>query len=206
MKTCTKCGIEKELTDFGVHPLARDGKQTRCNDCLNIKTKEYRKTINGLVTKIYGNQRQNSKTREHLPPNYTRDELYDWIISQKNFKELYSNWVESDYEIKLLPSVDRKNDDKPYTLENLLRVCTWEENRKRAHSDVSSGINTKPLRAVVQFTKDGEFVARYRSLVEASKCTGTCNTSISGCAGNGRLKSAGGFIWIFEKDLLEDNL
>lgn len=47
---------------------------------------------------------------------------------------------------------------------------------------------------IEQYTKTGEFVARYISRKEAFAETGVAQSSICRCA-NGKLKSAGGFIW-----------
>lgn len=52
-------------------------------------------------------------------------------------------------------------------------------------------INNKPI---VQFTKNGEFIARYESITEASKSTNIDNSHI-GKVANGKEKSAGGFLW-----------
>jgi hypothetical protein len=35
MKTCTKCGLEKELTSFPKHPNGRDGRNSWCQACAN---------------------------------------------------------------------------------------------------------------------------------------------------------------------------
>ena len=35
MKTCTKCGVTKELSEFSKNALAKDGLQSRCKQCQN---------------------------------------------------------------------------------------------------------------------------------------------------------------------------
>ncbi|OJW77978.1 HNH endonuclease signature motif containing protein [Thiobacillus sp. 65-1402] len=35
MKHCTKCGVEKPLSEFSMHRSSRDGKQSRCKACAN---------------------------------------------------------------------------------------------------------------------------------------------------------------------------
>lgn len=57
-------------------------------------------------------------------------------------------------------------------------------------------IKEKKFKPVDQFTKEGEFIASYRSASEACEKTGVNN--IGACC-NGRLKSAGGFVWRFKK-------
>jgi len=39
MKTCTKCGIEKDFGEFGKEKLGKDGLKSSCKMCLNSKTK-----------------------------------------------------------------------------------------------------------------------------------------------------------------------
>lgn len=47
---------------------------------------------------------------------------------------------------------------------------------------------------VLQFTKDGQFIAEYPSIAEASRQTGISQSHICSCCG-GKQKTAGGFIW-----------
>lgn len=60
--------------------------------------------------------------------------------------------------------------------------------------------NTKPSHArkpVLQFTKDGEFVARFDCIRDAAKSVNGTIMKISNCC-NGRSKSSKGFVWKFE--------
>lgn len=53
-----------------------------------------------------------------------------------------------------------------------------------------------PPKQVAQFTKDGVFVAKYASTMEAERQTGVNHTDISKCC-NGKYKTAGGYVWKF---------
>ena len=66
-----------------------------------------------------------------------------------------------------------------------------EEHKNKISS--SMGIN-----GILQFSKDGEFIAEYPSIMEASRQTGCNNSHISSCC-KGERKSAGGFIWKYKK-------
>ena len=55
--------------------------------------------------------------------------------------------------------------------------------------------NTKPI---LQFSKDGEFIAEYPSIMEASRQTGCNNSHICQCC-KGNRKSASGFIWKYKE-------
>lgn len=57
---------------------------------------------------------------------------------------------------------------------------------------------TKVSKQIVQYTKDGEFVAEFFGAREASRVTGIVYSSIAECA-SGKRKSAGGFVWKYKK-------
>lgn len=54
----------------------------------------------------------------------------------------------------------------------------------------------KPPKPVIQYTKNGDFVATYVSTCEASRLTKVHQGNICKCCG-GKLNSAGGYIWKF---------
>lgn len=40
MKKCFKCGIEKDLSDFYIHPQMKDGHLNKCKDCCKKESKQ----------------------------------------------------------------------------------------------------------------------------------------------------------------------
>lgn len=88
---------------------------------------KYWKTIKGIVTMMYSMQKKSSRERGHEPPQYTKQEFHNWLISQPNFNKLYNNWIESNYNKWLKPSADRIENDKGYSFSNI-RLMTWKEN------------------------------------------------------------------------------
>lgn len=67
-------------------------------------------------------------------------------------------------------------------------------NQRVSESLINRKDQSKP---VLQFTKEGIFVAEYSSTWEAYRQTGIAHSSISKCC-NGKLKSTGGFIWKYK--------
>ena len=57
---------------------------------------------------------------------------------------------------------------------------------------------SKPKKPVIQFSKNGEFIAEYPSVREAERQTGCNQSSICQCC-KGKLKSAGGYIWTYKE-------
>ena len=58
MKTCNKCKVEKQVTEFSKHPQNKDGLQTMCKQCVL----EYNRST-------YKQRYQNNKDKFH---SYTK--------------------------------------------------------------------------------------------------------------------------------------
>lgn len=192
-KKCTKCKKVKPLIEFYTQKANKDEFSFYCKTCINIKNKEYKRTKKGLITKIYSTQKRKSKLRRYKMPTYTKQELTDWLFSQKLFHELFDNWKRSAFDTMLSPSCDRIDDYTSYTLANI-QLMTWKENLDKAHLDFKEGRNNKLSKAVLQFTLGGEFIKEYHSISEAERFTKIFDSNISSCC-LGKSKTAGGYIW-----------
>lgn len=203
-KRCTMCGELKPLFEFFKNKGQKDGLTCQCKFCIKIYSRNYRHTKLGLSSNIYGRQRQRSKRKGWSMPTYTLKEFRRWLFSQDWFHILFDKWVKSGYDKMLVPSCDRINDYKPYTLDNL-QIITWDENNQKGNTDQKNGINNKSSKAVIgTHIMTGE-VLEFYSMIEAERQTGIANQSISNCCrkkqikyNNGKcytVKSAGGFIW-----------
>lgn len=195
-KVCPKCKESKLLSQFYKNKNTKDGLKCDCKDCNNIRTKKYLKTIPGLITHIYKDQRSNSKKRNMDLPNYSKTEFKNWILKQPNFDALFKSWVGSGYEKGLKPSVDRIDDYKPYTMSNI-RLITWKENNSKYYKDAKAGVNKKALKAVISYNKNNEETTEYYSAAEAARQTGLIRGSITQCC-RGKLKTTGGFNWEYK--------
>ena len=72
------------------------------------------------------------------------------------------------------------------------------EETKKKQSASMTGNHNSPTKPVLQFSKDGEFIAEYQSIREAERQTGCKSESVCRCC-KGRLKTCGGFIWKYKK-------
>lgn len=91
---------------------------------------------------------------------------------------------------------------------NICKVCRGE--RKTAGGfgwSYTKAENIEPIKTkrlgdstVLQFTKEGEFVAEYSSAKEARRQTGINDTTI-GLVCKGKGKTAGGFVWKYKNDV-----
>ena len=193
-KNCTACKKSKLFAEFDKNLRSKDGRHTYCKVCRKISADKLMYTRDGLIFLLYSGQKARSKRRNHKPPSYTEADLSIWIKNQRNFEGLYLNWVESGFDRWEKPSVDRRDDYQPYTISNLLRICTWRENSLRGHADAKNGINNKRNRPLNQFTLDGEFIKEHYSINSAGRKAQTSCGNIHSCC-TGKRKSAGGFKW-----------
>jgi len=117
------------------------------------KTKLYNRTRRGLISRFYNHQLERCRTRGHTAPTYSKDELGFWVNSQENFEDLFCSWENSGYLKSLKPSIDRLDDYKSYTLENI-QLVTWEQNnKKKGREDTKSGKLHKATISIEQYTK-----------------------------------------------------
>jgi len=192
-KQCTKCLKTKSIEKFRKRKASNDGLSPICKYCANLRDENYRRSKDGLITKIYNHQRDNCKARKYNPPTYTKQELKDWLFSQELFHELFKKWEQKNFESRYTPSIDRKDDYKSYTIENI-KITTWNNNRKKHHNDRKNGINNKVSKAVMQYSMDNMKIKEYHSAREAERQTEIDNGRIGECC-KGSRKSIGGYKW-----------
>lgn len=161
----------------------------------NEYMRKYYKTKKGLIKLIYQHQKRSIIKFGSI--GYTVDILTEWILSQNKFHQFYDEWVICEYDKMKTPSIDRLDDYKGYSLGNI-RITIWEENKNKAHKDRFNGVNNKDSLAVLQFDKQGNFIAEYYSQHDASRKTGVNQGNLcQACLGKA-YKSAGGFIWKYK--------
>ena len=197
MKYCNKCKVEKPFSDFYKRKTTLDGYRFRCKKCEIEDTTEYQRTRHGIVFKLYNQQKSSSKKRKHCLPSYSIDEFRNWLYSQPKFDLLYCNWIDSDFNRKLAPSVDRENNEIGYSIDNLT-LMTWEENRINYKDGVISGKDKHTSVFISQYTLTGEFVASFHSIHEAGRRTGINYRNIQTVC-SGKRKKAGGFNWRYNE-------
>ncbi len=200
MKICVKCKIEKETTEYSKgHGREKDGLFAYCKKCALQHSLDYGRSKKGVITRMYANQKNTSKTRGYAMPDYTKKELEEWLDNNPDFHRIYNNWVVSGYDKLQKPSCDRHSsveldyDYKPYSL-NRLRVVPFIENVLAIAKDTKAGLNTKQCKTVKQLTLDDALINTFYSGLEAERQTGVSAAKISLVCNNKR-KTSGGFKW-----------
>jgi len=182
MKICFKCKKEQKYLEFYKHVGMKDGYLGKCKTCtkLDIQLNEksssksknsYDKTEKGVIRILYKSMTQRSKQRNHVLPNFTKQEFNLWLY-KNNYLELWKAWRQHNCNKSLKPSVNRKNDFKPYTFNNM-ELLTDKENRLQQNNDIRTGQSTsgKTCKPVIQY-KNGIEIARYISFSSTRRIMG----------------------------------
>jgi len=191
------CDKVLPLSQFGRRNGTADGLRYDCKKCNCNRAKEYSRTKWGLIGKIYRSQIRSSKHRGHPLPTYSNKELFDWVFSQRCSHEIFDTWRASGYDMELILSCDRLNDNESYTLSNL-RVVTWAENRQKAYSDRKNGISNIVSKAVIGTHRVTGDKVVFHSQAEASRKTTALQSCISDCC-LGIHGYAGDYYWEFNE-------
>ena len=157
------------------------------------------RTPDFLIQTIYERQLKSSRSRGHNKPDYTLTWLKEWVKSQPEFITLFDNWIASDCQTNLIPSVDRFDDAIGYTKENLHKVMTWQDNKRRGEILRGQGVSKHgTAKEVHQFDIQGNYINTYHSNRAAYLALGVkpCTHILEVC--EGRRKMAEGYIWSYD--------
>lgn len=195
MKKCKRCELTKPYDMFTKSPSNKDGFVTVCKPCKAEQNREYGRTPKGRLSFIFASQRGSSKERGHPEPTYSRKELYEWAY-QNGYEDLHTSWADSGFQKDLAPSVDRLDDSRGYSMDNI-RLVTWKENNDKMYATRKAGTRiTAQNKAVNQLALDGSFIKTYPSVATAGRATGIQRTNINAyCKGNKTSAHVGGFLW-----------
>lgn len=208
-KPCSICNQVLPLENFANQSTGKQGKRASCKECVK---NTYQRTKKGLVINMHSNQRAKSKKRGHVQPNYTKEQLLNWCLTQDIFHDMYRTWQNSNYDMWHKPTCDRLNDTLPYSLDNI-QLLTFIDNTRKGAQDLVSGKNsTIAMSPVVCLNLDGTYHCEYHSLATAARAVGTTHANIRNvCEGtpikrtekDGTVryftpKTSKGFIWKYK--------
>lgn len=120
---CKRCGKEKKHFGLGM-----------CSACLRRTKRETRPSF--YLGTCYSEMSRRIKTFDKLRPNYygltkcTKEEFLNKFLEDESFLELYKGWQESGFQRRMAPSIDRIDNKKGYTLDNIEFISHGENSCK----------------------------------------------------------------------------
>ena len=135
-KACTKCKKVQPISAFYKRTDRKDGRRADCKTCFKKYKKDYSRTREGLILQRYNSMKARVEGRDHKvvssvgQPILSKAEFISWALNNPDFHYLYRDWVESGYQVKYAPSVDRIDERFGYELFNIQWI-TQSENARR---------------------------------------------------------------------------
>ncbi len=181
LKKCPRCFEPKSITGFTKDISQKDG--------LSVYCKEHKKEIAKKYHINFPWKRTLEKIKQRCEnPN---DKNYKYY-GDKEIKN-YLTLVECEYMYNRdnawdmnNPSIDRKDNDKHYTLDN----CEFIEMTENSAKD--------KRKSILQLDLDDKFIKEWKSATEVEIKLKISRSHISQCCNNKKYKSVGGFKWRFK--------
>lgn len=149
MKNCKQCDKAKPLSEYYKHKDMSDGHLNICKECKrsyareqDTKERDYirqRISFKRIFQHRYGSMKQRvdgKATRKYRVEGYdicTKEQFYEWCQDNSNmnkFKKLHKEWEISGFDRKLTPSIDRINNNRGYTVDNMQWITLTNNSRK----------------------------------------------------------------------------
>lgn len=138
MKTCSKCKVTKEESEFFKDKRTKSGLYSGCKDChrLNLGVVDRRQmrmspTPQNVAT-VYllniGARLAGGKCYTNIKCLLSKDDLEKFLTNNWDiFLEQYKIWKENNFKRKFIPTLDRIDPKKHYKLNNI-RLLPLDEN------------------------------------------------------------------------------
>ena len=162
-----KCKKDMSLIDFSVYDLNPIIEYDNIRN--NFKEDDERNKLSngnlyyyshkGLIAKMYQHMVENSRSRG-MNVVLSRKDFVQWL-SNNNFRELYQNYWNSNFNPMLVPSINRLDDLRPYTYKNM-ELNTFEHNINYQKITDYRGY-WKSLMPILQLDKENNALMVYNS-------------------------------------------
>ena len=146
-KKCFICGMVKDIDDFYTHPQMPDGHLNKCKECTKsymrnrdtreIDKKRYRTNPDRYIKQKYYmmKRRCNGKTDHHSYDGRELLSFEEWMswneTVKTEFAKLFNDWMQSGWDRKKSPSIDRIDNNKGYIIGNIQWITNQENTLKR---------------------------------------------------------------------------
>jgi len=194
MKTCSRCKEEKEVKEFYLCKITVDGYSSWCKICtkrqaklssIECKDRILQRKIDFPWVQHWYNARRRCRDKNMKCAYLYVEKGIKCLITKEEMKEL---WFRDEAYRMINPSIDRKDSDNNYSLNNC-RFVEMSINSSFAH-----------IRPILQLNLNGKLIKEYKSIADANRNIrqNPYNSSIRLCC-KGRRKTAFKFMWKYKE-------
>lgn len=124
----------------------------------------YYKSFNGRIKKMYEKARTRTPTKGY-PTLIDSQEFYELAAKDRTYKKLFKQWEESDFDIRMTPTLDRVNAKKGYIAGNL-QFLTYTDNVVKGNKEYDKR-PYEARRQAITMTK-GRMTKKFKSMTDVA--------------------------------------
>lgn len=142
--------------------------------------KIYRRThkadLKNWITKTYGRMKRDNKHKFNAELPFTKLQFADWVLCHNIF-ELLDNYKNSDFDKNFNPSINRLDDYKGYSFENI-ELITWKENNEKGRKSLKNKEQCSKMakeiwsKKVIQKDLEGNIINIFSSTHDVNRILG----------------------------------
>lgn len=120
-KTCTKCKELKDLDCFYKRKKHKDGLRYICKQCSYVISRKYTRTRHGKIMVMYSAAKARCRSKDAYKDREVEMSISEFteFVKTTEYYKIFNTWVDSGYKKMLSPSIDRIDNDKGYTINNI---------------------------------------------------------------------------------------
>lgn len=164
MKVCSKCKIEKELSEFPKQSCQKDGLRPSCKVCHNLSNKEY-------VAKNREKVLERSRAAYHKDIEKSRSTSLDYyyrnrdVITKKQSARNREKWSEKTDEEKYLHGLKHRKRQLLWKSEHSDRIAYHLANRRATKKNATPAWLTKEQKKeIAQFYKTAKIMSEFHEI------------------------------------------
>lgn len=135
-----------------------------------------KRIIGGWYTKTYNRMKHDNMVKFNLELPFSKDDFIHWINTnyKEKFDNLFNDYVKSDCDKYLNPSIDRIDDYKSYTFDNM-QLITWRDNDIKGSKGIKNKTNCAEMgkkycsKVVIQYDENMKEIMRFSSTHEVER-------------------------------------